>query len=305
MTWFEALVLGLLQGITEFLPVSSSGHLVIGKELFGIETQSVAFEVAVHTATVLSTFTVFRKEITRLLLGCTQPFFRKEAPFIRLGGRLKLPYNEDIRYVLVLLLSMLPVLVVGLFFKGQIETLFGSGLMIVGTMLIVTSLLLLLAQTATGRTTSVADSATSIPSAPAASAFVAVPSGKSLSYKDAFFIGIAQAVAVLPGLSRSGATISTGLLLGNNRAAVAKFSFLMVLIPVLGEAFLDVIKGGFAPQASGIGAGALLIGFVAAFLSGLAACKWMIALVKRAKLWGFAFYCTIVGAGCLLFHIIT
>ena len=314
MTWFEALVLGLLQGITEFLPVSSSGHLVIGKEFLGIEVHGASFEVVVHTATVLSILTVFRREIARLLWGCVGPFFSKKASFIRWGGRLKIPYNGDIRYVLMLLLSMLPVLVVGFFFKEQVEALFGSGLMVVGSMLIITAFLLSLAQVMTGRTasavfspisdTSASDTSASGMSAPDTPVSVTDSSSGSLSYKDAFIMGVSQAIAVLPGLSRSGATISTGLLLGKGRADVAKFSFLMVLIPILGEAFLDIIKGGFAPQASGIGAGVLLVGFAAAYLSGLAACRAMVALVKRAKLWGFALYCALVGVSCLLYHFV-
>jgi len=256
----EAFLLGILQGLTEFLPVSSSGHLIIGKELFGIETHGATFEVVVHAATVLSTITVFRKEIGELLSGC-----------------FKFRYNENTRYLLMLILSMIPILIVGLLFKSQVEALFGNGLALVGTMLLITAILLLIAQV--------------------------VPSkGAPLKYRDAFIIGLSQAVAVLPGLSRSGTTISTGLLLGKDRSAVAKFSFLMVLVPILGEAFLDLMKGGFAPEASGIRVWSLLIGFLAAYISGLAACSWMIALVKRAKLWGFAIYCTLTGAFCLFYY---
>jgi undecaprenyl-diphosphatase len=260
MTWIEAFFLGILQGITEFLPISSSGHLVIGKEIFGIETRGASFEIVVHAATALSIITVFRKEIMHLLCSC-----------------FKLTYNEETRYVLMLILSMIPVLVLGLFFKPQIEALFGSGLVLVGAMLLLTAILLLVAQVAPSR-------------------------GTPMRYRDAFIIGLSQAVAVLPGLSRSGATISTGLLLGKDRATVAKFSFLMVLVPILGEAFLDVVKGGFTTEASGVPAWSLFIGFVAAYLSGLAACSWMITLVKRAKLWGFALYCTIAGVFCLLYY---
>ena len=260
MTWLEALILGVLQGLTEFLPVSSSGHLVMGKEFFGVQTQGATFEIVVHAATVLSTLTVFRKEIGRLIVGC-----------------FRLRYNDESRYLLMLLLSMLPVLVVGLFFKSQVEALFGSGLALVGAMLLVTALLLFITRMA--------------------------PAGTlPLKYRDALFIGLAQAVAVLPGLSRSGATISTGLLLGKDRATVAKFSFLMVLVPILGEAFLDLLHGNFAPHASGISTTSLLTGFVAAYLTGLAACSGMIALVKRTKLWGFAIYCAMAGTFCLISH---
>ncbi|MCL2727344.1 MAG: undecaprenyl-diphosphate phosphatase [Bacteroidales bacterium] len=262
MSGLEALLLGLLQGFTEFLPVSSSGHLVMGKALFGIETQGVAFEIAVHAATVLSIITVFRKDIGRLFKAC-----------------FTFKYNDDLRYILMLLLSMFPVLVVGLFLKDRVEALFGEGLALVGAMLLVTAVLLTIAQR--------------IPS-----------KGLPLKYKDALVIGLAQAIAVLPGLSRSGATISTGLWLGKDREAVVKFSFLMVLIPVLGQAFLDLMKGGFAPQASGISISSLLIGFFAAYLSGLVACSWMIALVKKAKLWGFVLYCALAGCFCLLFYFI-
>ena len=262
MNGLEALLLGLLQGLTEFLPVSSSGHLVIGKALFGIETQGVTFEVAVHAATALSIVTVFYKDIGRLCTACFT--FR---------------YTEDTRYLLLLLLSMAPVLVVGLFFKSQIEVLFGSGLVLVGAMLLLTAILLLVAQCAPSK-------------------------GFPLKYRDAFVIGIAQAVAVLPGLSRSGATIATGLLLGKERSAVVRFSFLMVLVPILGQAFLDLVQGGFSLEASGISPWSLLVAFAAAYLSGLAACRWMIALVRKAKLWGFVIYCAVAGAFCLLYYVL-
>ena len=260
MSGLEALLLGLLQGLTEFLPVSSSGHLVMGKAVFGIEHQGVAFEIAVHAATIFSILTVFRKDIGRLLTSC-----------------FTFKYNEDTRCILQILLSMLPVLVVGLFFKTQVEALFGDGLALVGAMLLLTAILLVIAQ----RTPS---------------------KGLPLKYGDAFVMGLAQAIAVLPGLSRSGATISAGLLLGKERSTVVRFSFLMVIIPVLGQAFLDVVKGGFTPQASGIPVWTLLIGFMAAYLSGLAACSWMITLVKKAKLWGFVVYCALAGGFCLLYH---
>ena len=265
MSWIEALILGVIQGLSEFLPISSSGHLVIGKELFGLTTQGASFEVVVHTATVLSTLTIFGKEIVKILKGAVS-----------------FSYNKEIQYVIMILLSMLPILVVGFFFKAQVESVFGSGLVIVGCMLLVTAMLLLVAHFLSTKRMSL-----------------------PLSFTDAFIIGFAQAVAVVPGLSRSGATISVGLMLGKDRAEVAKFSFLMVLIPILGEAFLDLIKGDFAPNASGIRTGVLLIGFFAAYLSGLAACSWMISLVKRAKLWGFALYCSIVGAFCLFYHFFT
>ncbi len=253
MGWLEALILGIIQGLTEFLPVSSSGHLLIGKELLGIDTGGTTFEVVVHAATVLSTLLVFRKDILQLLSG----FF-------------KFKYNAETEYLCKIGISMIPVLIVGLFFKDFVESLFGKELMLVGCMLLLTAILLILTHFAKFK-------------------------HRSVSYKDAFIIGLAQACAVLPGLSRSGSTISTGLLLGNNKAEVARFSFLMILIPILGEAFLDLVKGNFTPVASGIPTMSLIIGFLAAFLSGLFACNAMIKLVKNSKLIYFAIYCILIG----------
>ena len=267
MNGLEALLLGILQGLTEYLPISSSGHLMIGKALFGIEPQGASFEIVVHAATVLSTITVFRKEIIKLLRGA-----------------FCLRYNEENRYLLMLVLSMLPILVVGFLFKSQVEALFGFGLALVGSTLLITAILLIVAQ-----------------ALPSKEATLEKKEVYNITYRDALIMGLAQAVAVFPGLSRSGATISTGLLLGKDRSAVAKFSFLMVLAPILGEASLDLLYGGFAPQASGISNLSLLIGFLAAYLSGLVACGWMVSLIKRAKLWGFALYCTFAGGGCLLY----
>ena len=263
MSELEALLLGLLQGLTEFLPVSSSGHLIIGKTAFGVETQGVAFEVVVHAATVFSTITVFRKDIWSLLCGCFQPSHPE-------------PFKGSWRFMGMLLLSMLPILVVGLFFKDQVAALFGEGLGLVGGMLFLTAGLLLLAHFVKSK-------------------------GRSMRYGDAFVIGLSQACAVLPGLSRSGTTIATGLLLGNDRAEVARFSFLMVLVPILGEAFLELWQGDFSAATSGVTVLPLCIGFVSAYVAGLLACSWMIALVKRAKLWGFAIYCALAGATCLLY----
>ncbi|MDR2801839.1 MAG: undecaprenyl-diphosphate phosphatase [Prevotellaceae bacterium] len=258
MDWWEALVLGLVQGLTEFLPVSSSGHLQIGETLFGLQgEENLTFAVAVHAATVCSTIVILWKEIAGLGKGV----FRFQ-------------WNGETQYVAKIILSMLPVAVVGVFFKDAIESLFSSGLLVVGVCLLVTAALL-------------------------AFAYYAKPRIKEkISFRDAFIIGIAQACAVLPGLSRSGATISTGLLLGNRKEAVAQFSFLMVLIPILGEALLDLIKGGFSGSAT-MPATALWVGFIAAFAAGCAACKWMIAIVKRGKLIYFAAYCAIVGAAAL------
>lgn len=257
MNGLEALVLGLLQGLTEYLPVSSSGHLTIGSALFGIEAEeSLSFTILVHIATVLSTLVILWKEIAWIFKG----FFRFQM-------------NEETRYVFNILVSMIPVGIVGLFFKDTVEAIFGSGLLIVGCMLLLTAVLL-------------------------AFSYYAKPRQKEkISLRDAFIIGLSQACAVMPGLSRSGTTIATGLLLGNKKEHLAQFSFLMVIPPILGEALLDLIKilqgenfGGDIPASS------LVIGFFAAFLSGCLACKWMINIVKKGKLVYFAIYCAIVGA---------
>ena len=269
MEWFEAIILGLIQGLTEFLPVSSSGHLVIGRELLGVEaSEDLVFEVLVHAATVLSTIVVFRKQIWGLLKG----FF-------------KFKYNDETDYLLKIAVSMIPVFIVGVFFKDYVEGLFGS-LTAVGCALIVTALLLAFSDLA---------------SKPGKAPFL--PAGKEyrngISYWQAFVVGLGQAIAVAPGLSRSGTTISTGLICGVKRYVMAQFSFLMVLVPILGEAFLDVVGGEFA--ASSIGALPLILGFVSAFISGLFACKVMIALVKKAKLSWFALYCAIVALCIFIF----
>lgn len=269
MEWFEAIILGLIQGLTEFLPVSSSGHLVIGRELLGVEaSEDLVFEVLVHAATVLSTIVVFRKQIWGLLKG----FF-------------KFKYNDETDYLLKIAVSMIPVFIVGVFFKDYVEGLFGS-LTAVGCALIVTALLLAFSDLA---------------SKPGKAPFL--PAGKEyrngISYWQAFVVGLGQALAVAPGLSRSGTTISTGLICGVKRDVMAQFSFLMVLVPILGEAFLDVVGGEFT--ASSIGALPLILGFVSAFISGLFACKVMIALVKKAKLSWFALYCAIVALCIFIF----
>lgn len=256
MSWFEALVLGIVQGLTEYLPVSSSGHLAIGSALFGIEgEENLAFTIVVHVATVFSTLVILRKEIEWI--------FR---------GLFKFQMNSETRYVINILISMIPIGIVGVFFKDTVEAIFGSGLLIVGCMLLVTAALL-------------------------SFSYYAKPRQKeNLSMKDAFIIGLAQACAVLPGLSRSGTTIATGLLLGNNKAKLAQFSFLMVIPPILGEALLDVLKLVKGEDIAGdIPTLSLVVGFVAAFLSGCLACKWMINIVKKGKLIYFAIYCAIVG----------
>lgn len=264
MTWLEALVLGVIQGLTEFLPVSSSGHLQIFSALFGIQGEgNLTFTVAVHAATVCSTIVVLRNEIWDLLKG----LFR-------------FTWNTETQYIAKIALSMIPVAIVGLFFKDYVEEIFGSGLLIVGVSLLLTACLLAFAYYARPRVK------------------------KDISFRDSFIIGIAQACAVLPGLSRSGSTIATGILLGNNKENVAKFSFLMVLVPILGEAFLDLMKGGFSPAESGISMLSLVVGFLAAFISGYAACSWMLNLVKKGKLIWFAIYCLVVGIGILIYSLV-
>ena len=263
MSDLQALLLGLLQGLTEYLPVSSSGHLAIGSALFGVDgEENLAFTIAVHVATVMSTLVILWKEIAWIFKG----LFKWE-------------WNDETRYVVNILISMIPVGIVGLLFKDYVEEVFGSGLAIVGAMLLVTALLL-------------------------AFSYYARPRQKDhISKRDAFVIGLAQAAAVMPGLSRSGSTIATGLLLGNKKETLAQFSFLMVIPPILGEALLDVVKaakGGAAEAFGDLSLSALGIGFAAAFLAGCFACKWMIDIVKRGKLIYFAIYCAIVGSVLLI-----
>ena len=264
MDWLEALILGLIQGLTEYLPVSSSGHLAIGAKLFGLSgEENLAFTVAVHVATVLSTLVILWKEIVWLFKG----FF-------------KFKWNDEMKYVVNILISMIPVAIVGFLFKDTVEEIFGSGLLVVGICLLVTAALL-------------------------AFAYFAKPRQKEkISMLDAFVIGIAQAVAVLPGLSRSGSTIATGLLLGNKKEKLAQFSFLMVIPPILGEALLDVLKmlKGSADATTGsIDILPLAVGFITAFVVGCLACKWMINIVKKGKLIWFAVYCAIVGLVSIIF----
>ena len=281
MGWFEAVLLGLLQGLTEFLPVSSSGHLEIGKALLGVETtEDLLFTTMVHAATVLSTIIVFRKEIFDLLKGffCGLKDWKIQK---NEAGRKVLVCNDQTDYLLKMVVSMLPILVVGLFFKDQVESLFGS-IQVVGVALVVTALLLFFSD------------------------YASRPGGKSvfpvneyrngISYWQAFAVGLGQAFAVVPGLSRSGTTISTGLICGVRREVMAQFSFLMVLVPILGETFLEIVGGEFG--SSSVGALPLVLGFISAFLSGLFACRVMVALVKKAKLSWFALYC-LVAAACI------
>ena len=257
MSWFEALVLGIIQGLTEYLPVSSSGHLAIGQALFGMNdgADNLVFTIAVHVATVLSTLVILWSEIEWILKGL-----------------FKFEMNAETKYILNIVVSMIPVGIVGVFFKDEVEAVFGSGLLVVGCCLLITAALLTFS-------------------------YYAKPRQKEhISWKDALVIGIAQAVAVLPGVSRSGSTIATGLMLGNKKEQLAQFSFLMVIPPILGEALLDVLKAVKGEAVlGGIETVPLMVGFVAAFLSGCVACKWMISIVKRGKLIYFGIYCAIVG----------
>ncbi|MBE6218356.1 MAG: undecaprenyl-diphosphate phosphatase [Bacteroidales bacterium] len=284
MEWFEAVLLGLIQGLTEFLPVSSSGHLEIGKVILGVETtDDLLFTTMVHAATVLSTIVVFRGQIWDLLKG----FFcgLKDWKIAKdEKGRRHLVCNDQTDYLLKMVFSMLPVLVVGVFFKDQVESLFGS-IYVVGVALILTALLLFFSDYASrpGRK----------------SIFPANEYRNGISYWQAFAVGLGQAFAVVPGLSRSGTTISTGLICGVKREVMAQFSFLMVLVPILGETFLEIVGGEFG--ASSVGALPLLLGFVSAFLSGLFACKVMIALVRKAKLSWFALYCLVASLCIFIF----
>lgn len=257
MDWIQALILGVVQGLTEYLPVSSSGHLTIISSFFGIDgADNLQFTVAVHVATVLSTLVILWKEIDWILKGL-----------------FKFEMNEETKYALNILVSMIPVGIVGLFFKDRVEEAFGSGLLIVGVMLIVTAVLLTFS-------------------------YLAKPRVKEhLSLWDAFVIGVAQACAVLPGLSRSGSTIATGLMLGNKKEKLAQFSFLMVIPPILGEALLDakdMAEVGVSTAMAGLPTLSLVVGFLAAFISGCLACKWMINIVKKGKLIWFAIYCAVV-----------
>ena len=255
METLEAIVLGAVQGLTEFLPVSSSGHLQLAKELMGVELEeNLTFDVTLHAATVLSTIVVLWSEVWWLIRGV---FSRG--------------MNDEKRYFVKLVISMIPIGIVGMLFMEQIDALLASDyiMVVVGAMLLLTSVLL-------------------------SFAYYARPREKeSISYRDAFIIGLSQAVASMPGLSRSGTTIATGLLLGNKKSAVATFSFLMVLAPIIGQTLLDLMDGGLS--ATSIGTVPLIAGFVTAFVVGCLACRFMINIVKRGKLVWFALYCAIVG----------
>ena len=266
MNYLESILLGVVQGLTEFLPVSSSGHLQIAKELLGVEiAENLTFDVTLHAATVLSTIVVLREQIWDLLRGL-----------------LRFERNSQTEYVGKILLSMIPIGIVGFAFKDQLNAMLSSSviMLIVGEMLLVTAALLTFAAHAKEREKS------------------------ELSWRDAWIIGCAQAVAAMPGLSRSGTTIATGLLLGNRRDTIAQFSFLMVLPPILGEALLDVIKSAGETASTGISTGVMAAGFVAAFVTGCLACKFMLGIVRRGKLTWFAVYCAVAGVVAIMSYIL-
>ena len=262
MEIIDSIILGVIQGLTEFLPVSSSGHLEIGKAILrdnSVPEKSLLFTVVLHFATALSTIVVFRKDIFEILKGL-----------------LSFKWNDDTKFITKIIVSMLPAVVVGLFFEEELEQLFGGNILLVGCMLIVTAILLFLADKAKN-------------------------TDRKVSFSNAFIIGISQAIAMLPGISRSGATISTSVLLGNDKTKAARFSFLMVVPLILGKIAKDIFSGELSFESQNTTA--LSIGFVAAFISGLFACTWMIALVKKSKLSYFAIYCVIVGLIAIIFSL--
>ena len=276
MSWIQALILGIIQGLTEYLPVSSSGHLAIGQALFGLEDgeSNLTFTVLLHVATVLSTLVILWKEIVWIF----KDLFTKQSWSSYSG------LNGGTKYAINILISMIPVMIVGFFLKDKVEEVFGSGLLVVGICLLITAALL-------------------------AFSYFAKPRQKeNISPMHAFIIGIAQAIAALPGLSRSGSTIATGLLLGNRKENLAQFSFLMVIPPILGKALLDgidIAEKGVSVAMGGLSPWALLVGFLAAFVSGCLACKWMVNLVKKGKLIWFAVYCAIVGIASIIYNFLS
>ncbi len=254
MDFLDSFVLGIVQGLTEFLPVSSSGHLELGKALLGdtsVPKESMIFTVVLHFATALSTIVVFRKDILEII---------REL--------LKFEWNSNTQFILKIIISMIPAALIGVFFETELESLFSNNIVLVGAMLIITGLLLLLADRAQNTT-------------------------KNVNFKNAFVVGIAQAVAIRPGISRSGATISTAVLLGIDKTKAARFSFLMVIPLIFGKIFKDLFSGELTYESAQFSS--LSLGFIAAFLSGLVACTWMIRLVKNSQLKYFAYYCSLVG----------
>jgi undecaprenyl-diphosphatase len=262
MDILDSIILGIVQGLTEFLPVSSSGHLELGKAILGdnsIPEESLLFTVVLHFATALSTIVVFRKDILDIIKGL-----------------LSFKWNEDTKFIAKIILSMIPAIVIGLFFEEQLEQLFDGNILLVGFMLIITAILLFFADKAKDTT-------------------------KKVSFKNAFIIGISQAIAMLPGISRSGATISTSVLLGNDKTKAARFSFLMVVPLIFGKIAKDIYSGDLTYESQNFTI--ISAGFIAAFIAGLFACTWMIALVKKSKLSYFAIYCVIVGLIAIAFSI--
>lgn len=263
MEVLDSILLGIIQGLTEFLPVSSSGHLELGKAILGdksIPEESLLFTVVLHFATALSTIVVFRKDIWSLLKGI-----------------LKFEWNDDLQFASKIAISMIPAVIVGLFFEEQLEQLFGGNILLVGFMLLITAILLFFADKAKN-------------------------TNKNVSFSNAFIIGVSQAIAMLPGISRSGATISTSVLLGNDKTKAARFSFLMVVPLIFGKIAKDVLSGDLSLESQNFTT--LSIGFIAAFISGLFACTWMIRLVKKSKLSYFAIYCAIVGLIAIIYSIL-
>ncbi|WKN43612.1 undecaprenyl-diphosphate phosphatase [Tunicatimonas pelagia] len=255
MTIIEAIILGIVQGLTEFLPVSSSGHIELGTVLLGVQSKdNLLFSVVVHCATALSTIVIFRKDIAEIIQGV-----------------FRFKWNEETAYVAKIVVSMIPVGLIGALFKDEIEAFFGGKVLLVGIMLLITGTLLALT-------------------------YYARKQPGQVTFPKALIIGLAQAFAIMPGISRSGATIATALLVGVEKEQAARFSFLMVLAPILGASLLEVLDYLEEPASAGsISSLALILGFFAAFISGLLACQWMIAIVKRGKLIYFAIYCFIVG----------
>lgn len=260
MDALDAIILGIIQGLTEFLPVSSSGHLELGKAILGdtsVPEESLLFTVVLHFATALSTLVVFRKDVWEILTGL-----------------LRFKWNEETQFSVKIIISMLPAVIIGVLFEEQLEALFGGNIIFVGFMLLITALLLWLADKAKD-------------------------TGKKVSYRNSFVIGVSQAIAMLPGISRSGATISTSVLLGNDKTKAARFSFLMVVPLIFGKIAKDLLSGDLMQSSTDFSI--LAIGFVAAFIAGLFACTWMISLVKKSKLSWFAIYCFVVGLVAIIF----
>jgi undecaprenyl-diphosphatase len=262
LTLFEAILLGIVQGLTEFLPVSSSGHLELGKALLGdtsIPQESMMFTVVVHFATALATLVVYRSEVARIA-----------------GGLMQCKNNEEFKFSMKILLSMIPAAAIGVIFADELELLFDKQIVLVGVMLWVTGILLMIADRAKN-------------------------TSNDVTFGHSIIIGIAQAIAILPGISRSGATISTSVLLGVDRSKAASFSFLMVVPLILGKIAKDLIDGGL--HINGDQIGLLIAGFIAAFVTGLFACQWMIKLVRNAQLKYFSYYCFVVGSAAIIYQV--